>query len=81
MYNLLSDRLDAFEKEIRKARNKIFGKTNSFFFSIAHNCFKLSRPYTHTDLLKKFKENLQLMLSEIDSELDIRRKMSGGTGT
>lgn len=81
MYNLLSDKLDAFEKEIRKARNKIFGKTTTFFFSIAHRCFKVSRPYIHTDLLKKFKENLLSMSTDVDSELEIRRKLSGGTGT
>jgi hypothetical protein len=78
MYNLLSDKLDKFEKEIRRYRNKFFGKTTFLFFNLAHKCFDMSKPYIHTDLLKKFKEDLNAMLADIEEEFDLRRKMSGG---
>ncbi len=78
MYNLLSDKLDKFEKEIRRYRNRFFGKTTFLFFNLAHQCFSLSKPYIHTDLLKKFKEDINSMLNDIEEEFDLRRKMSGG---
>ena len=78
MYNLLSDKLDKFEKEIRRYRNKFFGKTTFLFFDLAHKCFNMSKPYIHTDLMKKFKEDLNSMLNDIEEEFDLRRKMSGG---
>jgi hypothetical protein len=77
MYNLLSDQLDRFEKEIRRWRNKFFGKTTFLFFYLAHKCFNLSKPYIHTDFLKTFKEDLNSMLTSVEEEFDLRRKMSG----
>jgi hypothetical protein len=65
MYNLLSDKLDHFEKEIRRGRNKIFAKIMSSAFTLASSTLKISRPYIHTDNLKRFKESLEAMLSEI----------------
>lgn len=75
MYNLLSDKLDRFEKEIRRGRNKIFAKIMSSAFTLASATFKISRPYIHTDNLKRFKESLETMLAEIENELEIRRKI------
>jgi hypothetical protein len=69
--------LDKFEKEIRRWRNKFFGKTTFLFFYLAHKCFNLSKPYIHTDLLKTFKEDLNSMLTSVEEEFDLRRKMSG----
>ena len=79
MYNLLSDQLDRFEKEIRRWRNKFFGKTTFLFFYLAHKCFNLSKPYIHTDFLKTFKEDLNSMLTSVEEEFDLRRKMSGAS--
>lgn len=75
MYNLLSDKLERFEKEIRRGRNKIFAKIMSVAFSLASATFKISRPYIHTDNLKRFKESLDKMLGEIENELEIRKKI------
>ena len=75
MYNLLSDKLDRFEKEIRKFRNRIFGKVCGIFLGAAHWIFKRSRAYVHTDLLKRFKERLSEMHLEVDMELDLRKKI------
>ena len=75
MYNLLSDKLDRFEKEIRRGRNRIFAKIMSSAFTLAKATFKVSRPYIHTDNLKRFKESLETMLGEIESELEIRKKI------
>jgi hypothetical protein len=80
MYNLLSDKLDRFEKEIRRYRNKFFGKTTFFFFNMAHQGFNISKPYIHTELLKTFKEDLTSMLNSIEEEFELRRKMTGSTG-
>jgi hypothetical protein len=75
MYNLLSDKLDRFEREIRKGRNKIFAWVLSSAFSLAQKTFKVSRPYIHTDILKKFKEDLENMHGEIENELELRKKI------
>lgn len=75
MYNLLSDKLERFEKEIRRGRNKIFAKIMSTAFTLASATFKISRPYIHTDNLKRFKESLDKMLGEIENELEIRKKI------
>jgi hypothetical protein len=75
MYNLLSDKLDRFEKEIRRGRNRIFAKIMSSAFTLSNATFKVSKPYIHTDILKKFKERLETMLEEIDNELEMRKKI------
>jgi hypothetical protein len=75
MYNLLSDKLDRFEKEIRRGRNRIFAKIMSSAFTLSNATFKVSKPYIHTDNLKKFKERLETMLEEIDNELEMRKKI------
>jgi hypothetical protein len=80
LYNLISDKLEKFEKEIRRYRNKFFGKTTFLFFNLSHKCFNLSKPYIHTDLLKTFKEDLNSMLNSIEEEFELRRKMNGSTG-
>jgi len=76
MYNLLSDRLDTFEKGIRRWRNQSFGKITSLAFGLAHWCFRKSRAYIHTELLKRFKEKLSEILIEVDMETELRRKIN-----
>lgn len=76
MYNLLSDRLDTFEKSIRRRRNQVLGRLTSWAFGLAHWSFRRSRAYIHTDLLKRFKEKLSEILIEVDMELELRRKIN-----
>lgn len=76
MYNLLSDRLDSFEKEIRRRRNQLFGRLATGFFFLAHFVFNKSRAYVHTDRLKFLKERLAELLIEVDMELELRRKIN-----
>jgi hypothetical protein len=78
MYNLLSDKLDRFEREIRKVRNQVFGKVTGFFFAVAHYTFKRSKAFIHTDKLKRFRETLAEMHSEVDMELELRKKIQIG---
>jgi hypothetical protein len=81
LYNLVSDKLEGFEKGTRKVRNTILGKITIFFFGLAQSCFKLSKPYIHTELLKKLRENIANIQKDIKDEFDLRNKMAGGTGT
>jgi hypothetical protein len=76
MYNLLSDRLDTFEKGIRRRRNQVLGRVTSLAFGLAHWSFRKSRAYIHTELLKRFKEKLSEILIEVDMELELRRKIN-----
>ena len=80
IYNLLSDKLIRFEQEIRRTRNKFFAKVMQSAFDLANYTFKVSRPYIHTDNLKKFREALDKMHLEIDIELDIRKKITRNEG-
>ena len=80
IYNLLSDKLIRFEQEIRRTRNKFFAKVMQTAFDLASSTFKFSRPYIHTDNLKKFREALDSMHQEIDFELDIRKKITKNEG-
>ena len=75
MYNLLSDKLDRFEREVRKVRNQLFGKTTSYFLKSGFWVLKKSRAYIHTERLKQFRELLTVMLGECELELDLRRKI------
>jgi restriction endonuclease Mrr len=74
MYNLLSDKLDRFEKEIRRVRNQLFGRVAGFFLRMARFVLKKSRAYLHSELLKNFKDLLQEMFGEIELELERRKK-------
>ena len=58
MYNLLSDKLDRFEREIRKGRNMFFGKLTKGFFAASFWFFRKSRAYLHTEILKNFKDQV-----------------------
>lgn len=61
MYNLLSDKLDRFEREIRKIRNQIYGKLTSVFLTSGQYVFTKSRAYIHTELLRSFREQIAAM--------------------
>lgn len=66
MYNLLSDKLDKFEREIRKLRNVVVGKTVHFLFLFLHWLFRKCRPYIHTEYLKNFREKIKTMETDIE---------------
>jgi hypothetical protein len=74
MYNLLSDKLDRFEKEIRRVRNKFFGKLAGIFLTMARYVLKKSRAYLHSDVIKGFKDILGEMYGEVEMELERRKK-------
>lgn len=74
MYNLLSDKLDRFEKEIRRVRNQFFGKTSRLFLTVAKYMLNKSRAYLHSDILKSSKDIIVEMLGEVEMELERRRK-------
>jgi hypothetical protein len=76
MYNLLSDRLDTFEKGIRRRRNQFLGRVTSLAFGLAHWFLRKSRAYIHTELLKRLKEKLSEILIEVDMETELRRKIN-----
>jgi hypothetical protein len=79
MYNLLSDKLDRFEREIRKARNKVFAAIMSGVLSLTLFCFKFSRPYIHTELLKQLKDRVALIHAGFEEEMELRKKISATT--
>jgi len=57
MYNLLSDRLDKFEREIRKIRNKIVTYIIEYAMRLTFILLFKFKPYIHTLALRRFKEN------------------------
>lgn len=75
MYNLLSDKLDRFEREMRKIRNKIVGKTQHWLFMFNHWLFLNCKPYVHTEYLKAFRERIRTMDNDIEQELELRKKI------
>lgn len=75
MYNLLSDKLDKFEREMRKIRNTIVAK---FLFFVLYCCKWLVlkfKPYIHTENLRKFRETVQQLDNDIEKELELRKKI------
>jgi len=58
MYNLLSDKLDKFEREIRKVRNTIVAKLMFLMINSLQKLFLKFKPYIHTDILRKMRENI-----------------------
>lgn len=76
MYNLLSDKLDRFEREIRKVRNQVFGRMASATLISARWILSKSRAYVHTELLRSFRETLAKMHGEVEIELELRKKIS-----
>ncbi|CDW88212.1 UNKNOWN [Stylonychia lemnae] len=76
MYNLLSDRLDKFEREMRKIRNKIVALIVEYAMRFTFVLLIKFKPYIHTLTLKRFKENTQTQEKEIDRELELRKKLS-----
>ena len=76
MYNLLSDKLDKFEREVRKLRNQVFGRITTWVVRLAGWTLRKSRAYIHTDILKSFREYILGMSNEVESELELRRKIN-----
>lgn len=76
MYNLLSDKLDRFEREMRKVRNTIVAKVMSGAFRFSQWLFSKFKPYIHTDYLRKFNEMLGAFAVEIDKEMELRKKIN-----
>lgn len=74
MYNLLSDKLDRFEKEIRRVRNKFYGKVSKFFLRCAKYLFKSSRAYLHTDVLIEARQMIAEMKEHVEMELESRKR-------
>ena len=56
MYNLLSDKLDRFEKEMRVIRNQIVGKSLFGLYVLFLWLFMKLKPYIHTEYLRSYKE-------------------------
>lgn len=75
MYNLLSDKLDRFERQIRMVRNRILGKSVHLLFQFLNWFFVKCRPYIHTDYLKTFREMIKLMEGNIEAEFELRKKI------
>jgi hypothetical protein len=61
MYNLLSDKLERFEKEMRKVRNQIVAHLMYGLMGSSSWIFSKCKPYIHTEQLKKFKEMITRM--------------------
>jgi hypothetical protein len=61
MYNLLSDKLDRFEREVRKVRNTVVAKIMFVIYSLGRFAFSRFKPYIHTENLRKFRELLVSM--------------------
>lgn len=78
MYNLLSDKLDRFEREIRKSRNFCVTKLLSLAFSLCAYAFSTGKPYVHTATLKRFREQVVGLSGDVDKEMELRRKISAG---
>lgn len=75
MYNLLSDKLDKFEREVRKVRNQIVAKFIFFFVKSTRYIFLKFKPYIHTENVKKFREIVQMMDVDCEKEVELRRKI------
>ncbi len=75
MYNLLSDKLDRFEREMRKIRNMCAGKTMSWLFRLTHWFLKKCRPYIHTDYLKQFRERIVEVSIDVEQEFELRKRI------
>ena len=75
MYNLLSDRLDRFEREVRKIRNSIVAKFVFFAIHTARFFFLKFKAYIHTENVKKFREIVQMMDVDCEKEIELRRKI------
>ncbi len=76
MYNLLSDRLDRFEREVRKLRNTVVAKLLNWQNQFGFYTFAKFKPYIHTEHLKRFREAIKVMDGEIEKELELRKKIS-----
>jgi len=59
MYNLLSDKLDRFEREVRKFRNSVVAKIMCGLFKLGHFSFSHLKPYIHIDYLRSLREQLK----------------------
>lgn len=75
MYNLLSDKLDIFEREVRKIRNKIVATLMNGALILSRYIFTKCKQYIHTDFVKSFRDLTLSMVGEIDKELELRRKL------
>jgi hypothetical protein len=75
MYNLLSDKLDRFEREVRKLRNSIVAKFVFFVINGSRFVFLKFKPYIHTDNLRKYREVVQMIDVDCERELELRRKI------
>ena len=76
MYNLLSDKLDRFEREVRKLRNTIVAKLLTWQNLFGFYTFSKFKPYIHTEHLKRFRDAIKVMDGEIEKELELRKKIS-----
>ena len=76
MYNLLSDKLEKFEKEMRRIRNQIVAKVMYACMSTSVWIFSKCKPYIHTEFLRKFKEMVTNMSEDIEREIELRKKLS-----
>ncbi|CDW75947.1 UNKNOWN [Stylonychia lemnae] len=79
MYNLLSDKLDKFEREMRKMRNTIVAKFMFFMTTTLHKQFLKLKPYIHTDNLRIMRENIKQIDNDFEKELELRKKISQQT--
>lgn len=75
MYNLLSDKLDRFEREIRKIRNTVVAKFMFFMINSLQKLFLKFKPYIHTDILRKMRENINSIDGDFEKEIELRRKI------
>ena len=79
MYNLLSDKLDRFEREVRKLRNGLVAKLMTATFTVSRWIFGRFKPYIHTDYLRAFRAMVDQLQTDIDAEVELRKKILGAS--
>jgi hypothetical protein len=75
MYNLLSDKLDRFEREMRKVRNQIVGRSVHGLFWGVRWVFLAFKKYIHTDYVRAFRDIIRSIDDDIEAEFDLRKKI------
>lgn len=75
MFRLVSDKLEKFETEMRKARNWIVQQIVSYSFRLSRHLFRKLKPYLVNDFIKHLKSVIVEIDGDLNKEMTLRAKM------
>jgi hypothetical protein len=72
-FNLISDKLEKFEYQMRVGRNWVVQRIVEYSVKVSRFFFSISKPYLKTEYVKTLKEFLALIYSDMSKELLLRK--------